>query len=175
MSRSSVPPQVPYTDASLRSIGSPGVSSPTSSLLLRRYDFSPPLGPHFVAFASEPTTDSSALRSRCSDGQTPGLDYFFPGARAGSSPRWRRPRPPRFLDKPQCAHAPLFDPAGPVAPGLYRTTDTAFRSGNHVGSGCCSLSRLFHAARTPPVYASQPRSPSDHATLGSGWWPTFAG
>jgi hypothetical protein len=25
------------------------------------------------------------------------------------------------------------------------------------------------------VYASQPESPPNHATLGSGWWPTFAG
>src|SRR5690349_1815580 len=30
------------------------------------------------------------------------------------------------------------------------------------------LSELSSAARALPVYASQPRSPSDHATLGSG-------
>src|SRR4029077_10586915 len=31
------------------------------------------------------------------------------------------------------------------------------------------ISRLHHAARVLPVYASQARSPSHHATLGSGW------
>jgi hypothetical protein len=37
------------------------------------------------------------------------------------------------------------------------------------------LSRLNHAALALPVYASQPRSPSRHARLGSGWWPAFPG
>ena len=38
-----------------------------------------------------------------------------------------------------------------------------------------SLSRLNHAACTPSVYASQPGSPPDHATLDSGWWPALTG
>ena len=38
-----------------------------------------------------------------------------------------------------------------------------------------SLSRLYHAACTLSVYASQPGSPPDHATLDSGLWPTLAG
>ena len=37
------------------------------------------------------------------------------------------------------------------------------------------LSRLHHAACTLSVYASQPGSPPDHATLDSGWWPTLTG
>ena len=37
------------------------------------------------------------------------------------------------------------------------------------------LSRLYHAACTLSVYASQPGSPPGHATLDSGWWPTFTG
>jgi hypothetical protein len=37
------------------------------------------------------------------------------------------------------------------------------------------LSRLNHAALALPVYALQPRSPSVHARLGSGWWPAFPG
>jgi hypothetical protein len=36
------------------------------------------------------------------------------------------------------------------------------------------LSRLYHAACSVPVYASQPGSLLDHATLGSGWWLTVA-
>jgi len=38
-----------------------------------------------------------------------------------------------------------------------------------------NLSRLNHAACTLPVYASQRGSLRHHATLGAGWWPTFAG
>ena len=37
------------------------------------------------------------------------------------------------------------------------------------------LSRLNHAACTLSVYASQPGSPPDHATLDSGWWPSLTG
>ena len=37
------------------------------------------------------------------------------------------------------------------------------------------LSRLHHAACTLSVYASQPGSPPDHATLDSGWWPALTG
>jgi len=83
-------------------------------------------------------------------------------------------RSPRFLGDP-CLHAPLFDPGGPLAPGHFGTNDAAFRYFNNVGSALLSLSRLDHAAYTLPVYASQPGSPPDHATLGSGWWPTFTG
>ena len=38
-------------DASLPSTGSSGASSPASTVLSRRYDFLPPIPPHFVAFA----------------------------------------------------------------------------------------------------------------------------
>src|SRR6516164_2880522 len=43
--RSSLP-----ADASLPSTGSSGASSPASSVLSKRYDFLPPVPPHFVAF-----------------------------------------------------------------------------------------------------------------------------
>ena len=39
-----------------------------------------------------------------------------------------------------------------------------------VGSAIRFLSGLHHAAYTFPVYASQPGSHPDHATLGYGWW-----
>ena len=38
-------------DASLPSTGSSGASSPASAVLSRRYDFLPPVPPHFVSFA----------------------------------------------------------------------------------------------------------------------------
>src|SRR5262249_19570875 len=44
--RSEVP-----ADASLPFTGSSGASAPASSVLSRRYDFLPPIPPHFVAFA----------------------------------------------------------------------------------------------------------------------------
>ena len=81
-------------------------------------------------------------------------------------------RYPRFLDDP-CVHAPLFDPGGPP-PSHFRTGDVVFRWINDVDSAL-ELSRLYHAACTLSVYASQPGSPPDHATLDSGWWPTLTG
>ena len=74
--------------------------------------------------------------------------------------------PPRFLGDP-CVHALLFDPGGASVPGHFGTAAIAFRIVNYVGSATV-LSRLYHTACTPPVYASQPGSLPDHATLGSG-------
>ena len=48
---------------------------------------------------------------------------------------------------------------------VYVTTSTPHRL----------LSGLYHAACTLSVYASQPGSPPDHATLDSGWWPALTG
>jgi len=77
--------------------------------------------------------------------------------------------------EPPCVHAPLFDPGELFTPGLLRRVDTAFRLPNDVGARGYYLSRLNHAACTLPVYASQRGSLRHHATLGTGWWPTFAG
>ena len=82
-------------------------------------------------------------------------------------------RYPKFLDDP-CVHAPLFDPGGPPSQAITGpvvwssaklTTSTPHRT----------LSRLYHAACTLSVYASQPGSPPDHATLDSRWWPALSG
>ena len=77
--------------------------------------------------------------------------------------------------EPRCVHAPLFDPGELFTPGLLRRVDAAFRLPNNVGARGYYLSRLNHAACTLPVYASQGGSLRHHATLGAGWWPTFAG
>ena len=115
------------------------------------------------------------LRPLCSPGvgRFPvGLDHFYRGG-----PRRaitvEKTRYPRFLGDP-CVHAPLFDPGGPPAPGHYRTGDVVFRTLNNVDSAF-ALSRLDHAACTLSVYASQPESPPDRATLDSGWWPALTG
>jgi hypothetical protein len=41
-------------------------------------------------------------------------------------------------------------------------------AGNTASASTTHLSRLNHTAYRPPVYASQPGFPQDHATLGSG-------
>jgi len=51
MSPACFPPTVLLLDASLPSAGSSRSSSPTSTVLSTRYDFLPPIPPHFVAFA----------------------------------------------------------------------------------------------------------------------------
>lgn len=82
-------------------------------------------------------------------------------------------RAPRFLPN-SCLHAPLFDPGGSSAPRPCAALNAAFRSKDHVGSAFKSISGLNHAACRPSVYASQPRSLSDHATLDLGRRLTFA-
>jgi hypothetical protein len=77
--------------------------------------------------------------------------------------------------EPQCERAPVYDPGGTSAPGI-----AALRCGLPCGKRRrlprqSSLSRLNNAARSLPVYASQPGSPPNHATLGSGRLPAFAG
>jgi hypothetical protein len=76
---------------------------------------------------------------------------------------------------PPCTHAPLSDPGGISVPGHSRHLDAAFRCCDDVGFHAYQLSGLYHAACALPVYASQRRLPERHATLGSGWWPAFAG
>ena len=76
---------------------------------------------------------------------------------------------------PPCTHAPLSDPGGISVPGHSRHFDAAFRYCDDVGFHAYQLSGLYHAACALPVYASQRRLPERHATLGSGWWPAFAG
>jgi hypothetical protein len=56
-----------------------------------------------------------------------------------------------------------------------RRGDAVFRCCDGVDFHGAQLSGLTHAACALPVYASQRRLPDHHATLGSGWWPAFAG
>jgi len=123
---------------------------------------------------------TSGLSAHRVTSKTAGYHY---GAKLGIAPAGLSPastaaslaaRSPRFLGDPYL-HAPLLDPGGPLTPGPFGVSHAAFRKLNDVGSAPISLSRLYHAAYRSPVYASQAGSPPHHATLGSGWWPTFAG
>src|SRR5437879_127390 len=82
---------------------------------------------------------------------------------------------PRFLTNPR-VRAVVSDPGGVACAWLLRRrSDVAFRVQHGVGPHVDMLSWLNPTARTLPVYASQRRSPSDHATLGSGWLPALTG
>ena len=153
------------------SAGSSGVSSPTSSVPISR-----------LRLLASPRASLRLLRSALPPLRPPPLPRGRtlprgPGPFLSRRPRRlssvEKTRHPRFLDDP-CVHAPLFDPGGPPAPGHFRTGDVVFRWINGVDSATM-LSRLHHAACTLSVYASQPGSPPDHATLDSGWWPTLSG
>ena len=155
--------------------------------------FPPPgpvrLVPRFRQYYQQTPTSRtpSGLASLPSPRRTRRLSLFAPAGRDTFLPAWtfssatpapllqrERTRPPRFLKNP-CQHAPLFDPGGPFATCHGATNDAAFRSGNDVGSTHSFISGLNHAACWPPVYTSQPGSPPNHATLGSGGWLILAG
>lgn len=69
--------------------------------------------------------------------------------------------------------APLFDPGGTFALRPDDARRCCVRISIRRTLPTIVLSRLDHAAVALPVYASQRRSPDDHATLGPGWWPPF--
>ena len=170
MSQSSVPQEAPSSGPPLPFTGSPGAGSPASAVLSVDSDFSLPVPPRFVAFAWR---YHPMLRFAPRAGAAPRAWTISTAAPAPPA-KVEKTRSPRFLGDP-CLHAPLFDPGGPLTPGQFGVNHAAFRSLNDVGSAPISLSRLNHAAYRYPVYASQAGSPPHHATLGSGWWPTFAG
>ena len=86
----------------------------------------------------------------------------------------REPIPVLVVDDDPCVHAPLFDPGGPPS---QATTGPAMWSSAKLTASAPhgTLSRLYHAACTLSVYASQPGSPPHHATLDSGWWSALTG
>ena len=101
-----------------------------------------------------------------------GLDHFSRGARTASS-RWRgRDIPGSWTT---LAYMPRSQtPAdrrtqATTGPAMWSSADLMTSTPHR------TLSRLNHAACTLSVYASQPGSPPDHATLDSGWWPTLTG
>lgn len=69
--------------------------------------------------------------------------------------------------------APLFDPGRTFARRPNNARRYCARISIRRTLQTIVLSRLDHAAVALPVYASQRRSPDDHATLGPGWWPPF--
>ena len=101
-----------------------------------------------------------------------GLDHFYRGARA-ASPRWRR----RDLPGSWATLACMPRSQTPADRRTQATTGPAMSSSVQITTSTPRwvLSRLYHAACTLSVYASQPGSPPVRATLDSGWWPALAG
>ena len=75
---------------------------------------------------------------------------------------------------PSCAHALLCDPGGTLEPGHYGSRVRPSASVK-ASASAWNVSGLNHTAYVLPAYASQPRSPWNHARLGSGCWPALPG
>ena len=71
-------------DASLPSTGSSGASSPASAVLSKRYDFLPPIPPHFVAFAWRYLSVSLVVFAPRRTSAPPGPGVGHPVSPAGS-------------------------------------------------------------------------------------------
>ena len=150
-----------------------GASSPASTVLSGRYDFLPPVPPHFVSFAwrYHPSARVSPARGRALPWA--GLlelvtRYLRPGIG-----QWRRQDLLRSWGTPIVLLPCSSTPVGPthqamqcigVAPAVSTAKAPAF-----------VLSRLNHTASALAVYASQARLPRHHARLASGCWPDSFG
>ena len=171
MSPSSFPPQAPSSGRPLPSAGSSGASSPTSSVPISRLRLlaSPRASLRFLRSALPPLRP---LRSPGAGRFPGGLDHFYRGARA-ASPRWRR----RDIPGSWATLAYMPRSSTPADRRTQATTGPAMWSSVRLTTSTprLRLSRLNHAACTLSVYASQPGSPPDHATLDSGWWPALTG
>ena len=137
----------------------------------------PPFPPHFVAFAWRYHVCDALFRVRpLAAPAAPRHTGGEPGVYCAGCPIPARNVEttglPRFLGNPNVDMPCSSTPAGPAGPGQFSPADAAFRSRNGVGSrDGIILSGLIHTACPLAVYASQPRSPSDHARLASGCWP----
>ncbi len=135
----------------------------------------------------------------CSDVRMPLSVHFDSRADTAVRPGFARRREgthPRRRLAVRRGAAPLVPRRHPDLPGSWRTLLRACpalgprRGGGRqavAASPCClpslagrrpsrrNVSRLYHAACTVPVYASQRGLLHDHATHGAGWWPALAG
>lgn len=162
--------------------GVPRVGSPTSSLILRRSDFSSSLPPRFVSFAwrylvyascSCPSAPSASAptratrrscRPRACCAECPMIRFSrgdrrdLPGSWAALAyvPRSQIPSEPMRRGPGLCA----LSLDAPMLPSVSRTTSASKTS---------ILSGLKSSARTPAVYASSAPHGALDARLASGW------
>jgi len=167
MSPASFPPKVPTIRRPLPSTGSLRVGSPASSVLLSAPT---PCHPSPQASSPSPSDTASAPTSLL---PSPGECIPKGGIRKRSPALPLRlsfggdDRASQVPGGPQCLHALLFDPGGTLTPLLTHARMLP-SAGSTASTPATILSRLNHTACRPPVYASQPGLPQNHATLGSG-------
>ena len=172
MSPSCFPPTVLSPDAPLPSTGSFRASSPASAVLSGRYDFLPPVPPHFVFLRLAVPPRLGTLVS------LPSVQRAAPWAGAfahrSGSPLpvlgVETTGPPTFLGNPDCAYALLFDPGRTVRIRPIRCNGTA-PAQSKTRAPTKPISGLNHTASALAVYASQDGSLRHHARLASGCWP----
>jgi hypothetical protein len=139
---------------------------------MRSSDVLPPIPPCFVSFAWRYQRRARLFAVRRSGALLPRPRALF-RRQPIRLPRWRKQDLPGSW-RTLCALAPLSDPGGISAPGQYDASMLPPRQ--HTAKAPTTvLSRLNHAAVALPVYASWLGLPHRHATLGTGWWPTFPG
>ncbi len=94
-------------DASLPSTGSSGASSPASTVLSKRYDFLPPIPPHFVSFAWWYLGCTRCVRSSTDEYSRRSLELFTRYSRREFAEETTGS--PKFLENPNCpfAHDPI--------------------------------------------------------------------
>jgi hypothetical protein len=116
----SFPPTVPRSGASLPSPRSGWARSRASAVRSRRYDFLPPVAPHFVAFAWRYHTVRLVVRSH-----RPSTQWRWTGStlighpQQAESSRWRRQDLPSSWETPIASMPGSATPAGPHAPHCH--------------------------------------------------------
>jgi len=162
MSRASFPPKVPTIRRPfLHRV--PSGRFPASSVIL-----SAPTPRHPSPQASLPSPSDTASAPASS---LPSPEGCFPGRASGRDHRLSHSGfhsadmtgPPRFLEDPMSA-CPALRPGGTLTLLLIHARMLP-SAGNTASASATHLSRLNHTAYRPPVYASQPGLPQDHATL----------
>jgi hypothetical protein len=163
MCSASFPRSSPLADASLPSTGSSGASSPASTVLSKRYDFLPPLPPHFVAFAWRYL---GCTRAVCSSGgrvrrQRPGVGH--PVAPAGM---YRgNDRSSQVPGEPRLSVCPCSVDSGGTVRARPLRRDSVALGIRKAKAPTKGLSKLNSMAFGLAVYASQCRLP--HTTQDS--------
>ena len=165
MSSSSFPQEGPQLRQRLPSTGSARSRSPASQVLLTGSDFSRSFRRGSVAVAP-PYPDCvsyfAPLRHGRHDCAAWAICVTPPAALSSNR---GDPESSQVPVKPLCA-CPALRPRRTVRASLSRRVRCCLPLRKPRRLRVHFLSRLNHAACTPPVYASQPRSPSNHATLG---------
>jgi len=94
-----------------------GASSPASTVLSGRYDFLPPIPPHFVAFARTVPREHASFAPTLAACVEAGPGVGHPVAPSGVA-SMETTGSPTFLGNPDCALALLSDPGGTDTPDL---------------------------------------------------------